>query len=141
MPSWYKNTREGFLQDTTDQVVGLLHMAAANENWVVDPDQTKEWHRSVEALRNAVAEDEFAFIEGVLAEYDFRRRGLRVDFVLLAGHALFVLEFKRSTASAADRDQVMNYCVNFVEFHELTQTRGPCLLPVLVTRGAPKQSP
>jgi len=94
-----------------------------------------EWERSIAELQDALRDDGMRFITGVLAEYDFRRRGLRIDFVLIADGTLFVLEFKRNSPTSADRDQVMNYCVNLVEFHELTQSQKLRLFPVLVSGG------
>ncbi len=141
MASWYKNTREGFLVDTTDVIVSRLHEEAASGGWQVEPDQDLEWRRSLEDLKLALSNTELAFVDGVLVEYDFRRRGLRIDFVLIAGGSLYVLEFKRRSVSAADRDQVLNYCVNLVEFHELTQSANLHLFPILVSRvGTPNLS-
>jgi Uncharacterized conserved protein (DUF2075) len=134
MPSWYKNTRQAFLADDLHQIVGRLHQAATAEGWCIDPDQDEEWRGSVRDLKATLSNDGCNFINAVLAEYDFRRRGIRIDFVLLAPGALFVLEFKRGTVTAADRDQAANYCVNLVEFHELTQSAKPKVLPVVVSR-------
>jgi hypothetical protein len=55
-------------------------------------------------------------IQHVILEFDFHRRGLRMDCLLLANGVLFVVEFKRSKIARADRDQVMNYAVNLLEF-------------------------
>ncbi|MEM7412787.1 MAG: DNA/RNA helicase domain-containing protein [Myxococcota bacterium] len=90
----------------------------------------------IEILRDALEESGLAAYSDVILEYDFRRRGLRIDCVLLAPGMIAVLEFKRSKLSAADADQVTNYCVNLVEFHQ--ETRRTCdeecaiVVPVLV---------
>lgn len=135
MPAWYRNTRDGFLSDSSEVVRARLHSAASRDGWNVEPDQDVEWERSIAELQEALRNDEMQFITGVLAEYDFRRRGLRIDFVLIADGTLFILEFKRNSPSSADRDQVMNYCVNLVEFHESTQAQRLRLFPVLVSDG------
>ena len=44
-----------------------------------------------------------------------------MDCVLLGDGVIAVVEFKRSKLSAADREQVTNYAVNLVEFHEETR--------------------
>ena len=134
MSSWYRRSRPEFTEEGPDRVVSALHEAAARDGWVIDPDQDTEWRASIDLLRAALALPSCAFIEGVLLEYDFRRRGIRIDCILVAKGLLLVLEFKRSAVTAADRDQVMNYCVNLIEFHELTQTALPTLVPVLVSR-------
>lgn len=141
MPSWYKNTREGFLSDTTALIVSHLHEQAACGGWQVEPEQDEEWRRSLDGLRSALSDTALAFVEGILVEYDFRRRGLRIDSILIDGGVVYVLEFKRGSVSAADRDQVLNYCVNLVEFHELTQSANLRLFPILVSRdGTYRQS-
>jgi hypothetical protein len=134
MSSWYKNTRRGFLEDDPDLIIGSLHNAASKDGWQVEPDQHEEWRASIEVLRTAITDEKFSFIDGVLAEYDFRRRGIRIDFILIARGVLFVLEFKRATLSASDRDQVLNYCFNLAHFHEITQRKGFKILPFLVSR-------
>lgn len=136
MASWYKNTRDGFLNETIDNILSHLHKTAAMDGWHIDPDQDEEWRLTIQDLKSAIDNYDFDFIDGILVEYDFRRRGIRIDFILVVSGALFVLEFKRGTLSAADRDQVMNYCVNLVEFHELTQVCCPKLFPVLISRKA-----
>ena len=138
MASWYKNTREGFLADNLSAIIDSLHKTAAADGWYIEPEQDEEWRASVFALQAALRDETMKFITGVLAEYDFRRRGIRIDFVLLAPGVLFVVEFKRKDVAAADRDQVMNYCVNLVEFHECTQRLQPKLIPLLVSRTSHK---
>ena len=138
MASWYKNSREGFLKDGIGAVVDRLHEAAAEDAWQIDSDQDTEWRQTIGILKKTLQDPSFDFVTGVLAEYDFRRRGIRIDFVLVAAGALFVLEFKRGETGAADRDQVMNYCINLVEFHEFTQQAKPKLFPILVSRQSTK---
>jgi len=134
MASWYSATRQEFLGDSTEIIVSRLHQQAATGGWHVEPDQDEEWRSSIDDLKAALNDRTLAFIEGVLVEYDFRRRGLRVDFILICPGLLYVLEFKRGQGSGADRDQVLNYCVNLVEFHQLTQSSSCRLFPVLVAR-------
>ena len=93
MASWYKNSREGFLKDEISAVVDRLHEAAAEDAWQIDPDQDTEWRQTIGILKKTLQDPSFDFVTGVLAEYDFRRRGIRIDFVLVAAGALFVLEF------------------------------------------------
>ena len=75
----------------------------------------------VAILRDALEEAGLEEYSDVILEYDFRRRGLRIDCILLAPGVIAVLEFKRSKLTAEAADQVTNYCINLVEFHELTQ--------------------
>jgi len=70
-----------------------------------------------------------------LLEFDFHRRGLRIDCLLLADGVLFVIEFKRTKFQRADRDQVMTYAVNLLEFHRVTRewcdTKDAVVVPIL----------
>ncbi len=156
-PAWYDASRQDFLEDPSERIAQKLAGRAAAEAFETGPDQFKEWKESVDVLkrpfdqsglvdeaearlrlvRNAVAD--IPDVADVVLEFDFRRRGLRLDCVLLAQGALFVVEFKRTKITAADRDQVMNYAINLIEFHRVTREwadSGALIVPVLVlTKG------
>ncbi len=149
--AWYRSDRASFLKAELDRVVGELADAATQSGLHIEPEQNEEWRSSigvlqeqlsdrVELIRRALQAPDLAAYSDIILEYDFKRRGLRLDCVLLGEGIIAVLEFKRSQVVAADRDQVTNYCVNLVEFHE--ETRRACeeeaavVVPVLaVTTG------
>ena len=152
--AWYVNDREAFVRDPVKIVVGQLASSAAAEGLHVEPDQHEEWHASVgvlqrqlhehaveiELLKSTLASDDLSAFRHVLLEFDFRRRGLRMDCVLLGDGVIAVVEFKRAKLSAGDREQVTNYAVNLVEFHEETRRlvdEEQCIIaPVLtLTKG------
>jgi len=136
--AWYESDRTTFLSDDLKLVVGKLASAAAEQGLHIESDQHEEWAssvgflqsqladrmREVEILRATLASPELSDYRHVILEYDLRRRGLRLDCVLLGNGIIAVVEFKRSTVAASDRDQVTNYCINLVEFHE--ETRRAC---------------
>jgi hypothetical protein len=145
-PAWYVGARGQFLATAPERIRDQLAGRAAQENLEVESAQGEEWLRSLGQLqqhlddriaivRRALSHADCAAITHVILEFDFRRRGLRMDCLLLAAGALFVVEFKRSTLTRADRDQVMNYAVNLLEFHKVTQgwcTRDAAIVvPVL----------
>lgn len=151
-PAWYANDRQGFLADDEEHVVGRLAACASTADLDTSSDQVEEWRASVSLMHRAPAADETELrvravrgavlevpeIAHVVLEYDFRRRGLRLDAVLLAPGVLFVVEFKRSRLAAADRDQVMGYAVNLLEFHKITRkwaSEGMRIVPILVQTG------
>lgn len=155
MSAWYDSDTIDFLQDTTDIVVGRLAQIAAQEGWDTPPAQETEWGVSVDLLKQTLSEkqnDRLAALQDALSdprtseysdvilEYDFRRRGLRMDCVLLAPGLIVILEFKRNKITAADRDQAMNYAINLREFHEVTQNsvknHDVILAPIVVTSSA-----
>lgn len=133
--AWYAEERVRFVQESVDKVVGQLASNAAQQGLHVESEQHEEWRSSVgilkaelmerveqiELLRTTLSAPELAEYRHVILEYDFRRRGLRIDCVLLGNGIVAVVEFKRSQLSAADREQVTGYCVNLVEFHEETR--------------------
>jgi len=127
-PAWYEGTRQQFLTTPKEAISNQLAGRAADESLEIEPAQRDEWRRSVELLQKSLGEripilQEALMTPGcesvrhIILEFDFRRRGLRMDCVLLAEGVLFIIEFKRSQLERADRDQVMNYAVNLLEFH------------------------
>ena len=131
--AWYSADRTSFLCADRDSVVAELSSAASAQGWHIEAQQHREWGAIIgilqdgfcpsattetEALRDALEETGLTAYADVILEFDFRRRGLRIDCILLAPGIIAVLEFKRSKLTPADADQVINYCVNLVEFHE-----------------------
>jgi len=134
--AWYDSDKKSFIDAPSKQIVDHLTGEATKLRWHIESEQLEEWEKSVDllktnlnekakqqlqALRAALSHPELDEVHDVILEYDFRRRGLRLDCILLAPGALIVVEFKRTKLSQADRDQVMNYCINLAEFHEHTQ--------------------
>lgn len=161
-PAWYADSREAFIAAESDAITGKLIQRAGEEGIDPGPDQHDEWRQSVNLLQRPLEDIELrgqveerlqivretvaaiSAIRDVILEFDFRRRGLRMDCLLLAEGALFVVEFKRSKLSAADRDQVMNYAINLIEFHRETREwlkEGAILVPVLVMTGGRHAEP
>lgn len=146
-PAWYVASREEFLASTKDRIADQLAGRAASESLEIEANQDQEWRSSIELLQDALAEKvpilrnalespDGEFIRHVILEFDFRRRGLRMDCILLSDGVVFVVEFKRSRIQASDRDQVMAYAINLLEFHEATQLLadgdgGIIVVPVL----------
>ena len=128
----------------------MFSSVAHLDGWKVEPEQAIEWKESISLLRNqafdepieilrqALRDEQLDCIESVVLEYDFKRRGLRIDAVLLVGSHSLVIEFKRSKLTSGDRDQVINYCVNLCEFHQVTQnsvnSNSGMVIPILVSR-------
>jgi hypothetical protein len=155
--AWYSAERSKFLATNPAEIRDILAGRAVQENLDLESAQGDEWETSlgllqshigerVEMVRRALTSSECAAITHVILEFDFRRRGLRMDCLLLAAGALFVLEFKRSSLTRADRDQVMNYAVNLLEFHKVTQEwchkQNAIIIPVLaLTKGKVKFVP
>lgn len=157
-PAWYSGTREEFLATAKNDIANQLAGRAASESLEIESYQDQEWRNSIDLLQKALDErvpilrealqsPQGLLIEHVILEFDFRRRGLRMDCLLLADGILFVVEFKRTKLQAADRDQVMTYAINLLEFHARTQSlsQGPhgiIVVPVVtLTDGNLKRKP
>jgi hypothetical protein len=159
MNAWYERERPEFVQASVDSVVSHLAAAAITDSLHVEREQFEEWQASIgllqdhlgdkaeiiHLLRETLRSADLSEYKHVVLEYDFRRRGLRLDCVLIGNGIVAIVEFKRSQLTAADRDQVIDYAVNLVEFHEETRrlcaTEDLVVVPVLaLTSGTCKQT-
>lgn len=155
--AWYAASRDDFLRASADAIADKLAGRAARENLEILPAQATEWQQSVRVLQQHLAERvplirealrgaAGAQVRHVVLEYDFRRRGLRMDCVLLANGAIFVIEFKRTRLTSSDRAQVTRYAMNLLEFHkvtrEWTEQLDGIIVPVLaLTEGRARKRP
>lgn len=147
IPAWYFGSREEFLTASNITIANQLAGRAADESLDVESYQNEEWRASIDllqrtldqripVLREALLSEYGQLVKHVILEFDFRRRGLRMDCLLLGAGVLFVIEFKRSKIQASDRDQVMTYAVNLLEFHSITRElaqgiKGMIVVPVI----------
>jgi hypothetical protein len=153
--AWFSSSRNDFLLKEAGAVVALLANHATKDGWHIEPEQHEEWTasvallqeqlaRKIHVLQAALSDPQLEEIETIILEYDMRRRGLRIDCVLLAPGLIVVLEFKRGEILKAHVDQIENYCVNLVEFHAETQRlckEGQVILfPVLAQTQTKAQS-
>lgn len=154
-PAWYHGSRDEFLAASNITIANQLAGRAADESLEIESFQSDEWRRSIDLLqrtldkripilREVLQSESGHWIRHVILEFDFRRRGLRMDCLLLGDGVIFVVEFKRSKIQAADRDQVITYAVNLLEFHSVTRlltekNEGVIVVPVLaLTEGKSK---
>lgn len=134
MNSWYKSSVDGFLSASLEEIYFTLDKSAREDGYSIETEQKEEWEATIGVVKKALARPGLAQVKGVIAEYNFRRRGLRIDFVLLAPGAIFVVEFKRGDVTQSAKDQAMRYAKNLLEFHDLTQQLSPKVYPIVVTR-------
>ena len=152
--AWYSAARSEFLGAETNTIVARLSTQATQDGWHIEPEQHEEWLasvgllqeqlvRKVQVLQSVLAEPGLETFLTVILEYDLKRRGLRIDCLLLGPGIIAVLEFKRGDVLKAHIDQIENYCVNLLEFH--AETRRLCdahriiLVPVVVQTGKGKK--
>lgn len=132
MSAWYESSREEFLITSSTRIVERLARKSSEECLDIEPEQSQEWQESINSLQDnlrcgipilkeVLQEPQFNVVKDVVLEFDFKRRGLRIDCILLGDGILFIIEFKRSAIKAADRDQAMRYAINLIEFHGATR--------------------
>jgi hypothetical protein len=127
--AYYDATVDGFLAANPVQVIGGL--AAANP-FALDPEQRGAWQEEIQILRSALQG-----LPGTLyLEFEVPRLGSRIDAVLIAGSAVFPIEFKCGETQyyPADRNQVWDYALDLKNFHRASHDAA--IFPVLVATEA-----
>ena len=122
-----------WIDSLSTHLEGLLRMRPSTS-------QIAAWQDEFECLANAlracarVGAD--ALDWGVACEYELPLEGgRRPDVVVLAGDAIFVLEFKTSGAALiADLDQVRAYARDLADYHK--ESHGRSVTAILVLLGA-----
>lgn len=124
--SYYSNSVNEFLNDSTSEVLGLL---ATNHAHSLEELQKNAWIKQIEILKRNLAE-----LHGhIYFEFAIPRMGKRVDNILITKDLIFVLEFKVGATKydKAAIDQVMDYSLDLKNFHE--GSHNAKLFPVLVS--------
>lgn len=125
-----------FLDAGPDHILGELVRHAGAD---IELNQTNAWQEQIRILKTLELPLHLANTAKLYFEYTIPRLGRRVDVVLIAGHVLFVIEFKvgerHFTASALD--QVWDYALDLKHFHEASH--GLSIAPLLVATEATPQ--
>lgn len=132
--AYYRATVHEFLSADSDRVLGQL---ASAHGFTLDQEQRDAWEEEIQILRPALTG-----VEGTLyLEFDVPRLGSRIDAVLIAGPAIFPIEFKCGEVRyyAADYNQAWDYALDLKNFH-LGSHDAP-ILPILVATKAPDSDP
>jgi hypothetical protein len=118
-----------FLAGTPNAILGDL---TAGTPFRLEPEQRDAWVTQVQVLQGALSGIEGA----IFLELSVPRIGSRLDAVLIAGPAIFAIEFKIGER-AFRRDhinQVWDYALDLKNFHSASH-QAP-VLPMLVATGA-----
>jgi hypothetical protein len=113
-----------------EMVLGCL--AAAHSHRQLELSQTRAWQEQLAILRAALAD-----VDGWLyLEFDVPRLGSRIDAVVIAGPAVFPVEFKcgERLFSVDGYHQVWDYGLDLKNFHQASH-EAP-IFPVLVATAA-----
>lgn len=126
---YYSNTISGFQQASDQSILGALLRASA---FPVEQTQRDAWLAEMQILRRALA----GIGGSIYFEYAIPRMGKRIDVVVVAGPAVFVLEFKVGATefTAGAIDQVWDYALDLKNFHETSH--DVVVAPVLIATDA-----
>ncbi|MGH3710413.1 MAG: DUF2075 domain-containing protein [Pseudonocardiaceae bacterium] len=126
-----------FLDADPDHILGELARHAGAD---IELNQTNAWQEQIRLLKTLEFPAHLGDTAKLYFEYTIPRLGRRVDVILIAGHVLFVIEFKvgeqHFTASALD--QVWDYALDLKHFHEASHRLS--IAPLLVATEVTPQS-
>jgi hypothetical protein len=135
VPAAYYSARvDDFIGETDGAILGALTQRSA---FAVELSQRDAWIAQIAVLKAALAG-----IDGsVFLEFDVPRIGSRIDAVLLAGPAVFVIEFKvgERRFNSHDLNQVWDYALDLKNFH-LASHDAP-IVPLLVATESEDHEP
>ena len=126
-----------FLAQDEETILGELLAHAAGD---VELTQRNAWQAQVAALKSLDLPLPTSASAIIYFELTVPRLGRRVDVVIIAAHALFVIEFKvgESTFHQSAYEQVWDYALDFKYFHD--QSHDLYIVPVLIATEAPDQA-
>jgi len=126
---YYSSSVSAFVLEQTSSVLGVLAAAHGHD---VDVEQLAAWEQQLLILQRTCA-DLLGLID---LEFDVPRLGSRIDAVLIAGPAIFPIEFKvgESGYRTTDRNQVWDYALDLKNFHFASHDSPvfPVLVPTAV---------
>ena len=123
--AWYSAPIPAFIATQTSRILGELTQANQHELGI---EQRNVWEEEIEILKFALAK----FKGWLHLEFTIPRIGHRVDAVVVAGPAIYVLEFKLGDQKITQeaRNQVWDYALDLKNFHQ--SSHKPPIIPLLI---------
>ena len=129
--SYYSATATEFLRASPTTILGEL---ARHHTFSLDENQRKAWEAEITYLQEVADKlrDSHFFLE-----FAIPRMRKRADAIIIAGGAVFVIEYKVGAHDYHKHaiDQVLDYALDLKNFHEGSHSRT--LVPILVATEAP----
>lgn len=137
MPAYYADTVGGFLAEPLDTLELALHKAYESDRYKdLITTQITAWRSQIHALKGALGSADLETFQpsnwGIAVEFVVPRKMGRIDTVLLIGNSIVVLEFKGESVDSSAADQVEDYSLDLLHFHE--SSHGRTIYPVVVGR-------
>ncbi len=137
--SWhlfYRANVGEFLDQSDEQILARLAISYANRGYTSQySDQTLTWERDLGSLRKTLEECVLQFASarhwGLLLEFSIPRKELRIDFVLLIGNKIVILEAKSGAEFLQAKRQIEEYALLLHYFHQASADRR--IIPVIVS--------
>lgn len=140
MPAYYADNVGNFRATSGDKLLlQLIEAYEADRYKDLITAQIEAWRAQVVTLQEVLSSPELAAFDvnnwGIALEFVIPRKMGRVDAVLLIGTAIVGLGFKTETVGSSAADQIEDYCLDLLYFHEASHNR--VIYPVVVaSRGA-----
>jgi len=130
--AYYGTSVAEFLATSPETVIGIL--ATFDMQGALEAEQRQAWEEEIGILRSALVG-----LDGMLfLEFDVPRLGSRIDAALVAGPAVFPIEFKcgeqRFTTDAYN--QAWDYGLDLKNFHQASHAAP--IFPIVVATSAPE---
>lgn len=133
MRAYYSASLSDFLQQSTNEILGIIHTNDASAETTIQ--QSNTWEAEVKILKNQLSN----LSEGrIIFEYTIPRMGKRVDVVVLHRNIVFLLEFKCGDEEyrQSTYDQVYDYALDLRNFQK--ESHDKLLVPMMISTRAPR---
>jgi len=135
MPAYYADSVGSFQRTSLDALELTLTRAYESDRYKdLITTQITSWRAQIQTLKQALGDASLAAFRpdgwGLAIEFVVPRKMGRIDAVLLMGSALVVLEFKTDSFDSSAADQVEDYCLDLINFHQ--PSHGRIAYPVVV---------
>ena len=133
MRAYYSASLSEFLQQSTNEILGIIHTNDASAETTIQ--QSNTWEAEVKILKNQLSN----LSEGrIIFEYTIPRMGKRVDVVVLHRNIVFLLEFKCGDEEyrQSTYDQVYDYALDLRNFQK--ESHDKLLVPMMISTRAPR---
>ena len=133
MRAYYSASLSEFLQQSTNEILGIIHTNDASAETTIQ--QSNTWEAEVKILKNQLSN----LSEGrIIFEYTIPRMGKRVDVVVLHRNIVFLLEFKCGDEEyrQSTYDQVYDYALDLRNFQK--ESHDKLMVPMMISTQAPR---
>ena len=135
MPAYYADYVGNFRAASSDNIEQSLVRAYESDRYKdLITTQLTAWRSQIQDLKDALGAPALEMFHpdswGIAIEFVVPRKMGRIDTVLLVGNSIVVLEFKGESFDSSSADQVEDYCLDLLHFHE--GSHGKIIYPAVI---------